>query len=63
VETDLEFVQSFPDECSVMGSTATICIVLGDRIITANLGDSKVVLSRQGQAIELTQDHKAVSFT
>jgi serine/threonine protein phosphatase PrpC len=44
------------------GSTVTACVLVneGDRrfAVTANVGDSRVVLSRGGQAVELTRDHK-----
>ncbi len=45
------------------GSTALAIIVSlepqgGGRIITANVGDSRAVLSRRGHAIDLSHDHK-----
>jgi len=49
------------------GSTAVCALLVGDfnsdkgkppRLYTANLGDSRAILCRGGEAIQLTQDHK-----
>ncbi|HMP28378.1 MAG TPA: PP2C family protein-serine/threonine phosphatase [Saprospiraceae bacterium] len=40
------------------GSTANLCIVMKDRYICANLGDSRSVLCRDGLALPLSTDHK-----
>jgi serine/threonine protein phosphatase PrpC len=42
------------------GSTATTAFLLdkGRRLIVANVGDSRAVLSRNGCAIELSVDHE-----
>lgn len=39
------------------GSTAAVAIIIGNRIYTANAGDSWVVISCEGWAINLTKDH------
>ncbi|OMJ67984.1 hypothetical protein SteCoe_34706 [Stentor coeruleus] len=57
-EVDAKFEEENPDICTSVGSAAIVCLILGDRIITANLGDSRAVLCRNGQAIELSIDHK-----
>ncbi|CAN1239937.1 Probable protein phosphatase 2C 11 [Linum grandiflorum] len=40
------------------GSTASTAMLLGDRLLVANVGDSRVVASRAGSAIPLSMDHK-----
>ncbi|KAJ4794174.1 Protein phosphatase 2C family protein [Rhynchospora pubera] len=41
-----------------MGSTALIAVVSERRIVVANCGDSRAVLSRGGRAVALSSDHK-----
>ncbi|XP_047084220.1 probable protein phosphatase 2C 21 [Lolium rigidum] len=40
------------------GSTACVALIRGNQIIVGNVGDSRCVLSRNGQAIDLSTDHK-----
>ncbi|KAM0830180.1 hypothetical protein ACQ4PT_066382 [Festuca glaucescens] len=40
------------------GSTASVALIRGNRIIVGNVGDSRCVLSRNGQAMDLSTDHK-----
>uniref|UniRef100_A0ACD5YM99 Uncharacterized protein n=1 Tax=Avena sativa TaxID=4498 RepID=A0ACD5YM99_AVESA len=42
----------------VIGSTATVALIRDNQITVANAGDSRCVLSRNGQAIVLSTDHK-----
>lgn len=51
------------DELQYQGSTAVVVIIQeqddGHRtLVSANVGDSRAILSRRGRAIELTDDHK-----
>jgi len=41
-----------------VGTTAVCCLVQGSRMVIANAGDSRAVLSRSGQAVPLSEDHK-----
>ncbi|KAI3934268.1 hypothetical protein MKW98_009249 [Papaver atlanticum] len=41
-----------------IGSTAVVSLISKDKIIVANCGDSRAVLSRAGSPIPLSQDHK-----
>ncbi|MFN9215536.1 MAG: PP2C family protein-serine/threonine phosphatase, partial [Gemmatimonadota bacterium] len=43
-----------------MGSTATICGLLGDRLFLAQVGDSRAYLVRNGMAQQITQDQSLV---
>jgi len=52
--------RSDPLEGSIAGSCA-VCVLLdspNDRMVVANIGDSRAVLCRGGKAIALTRDHK-----
>ena len=40
------------------GTTAVVCVIYKGDIIVANVGDSRCILSRQGQAYPLSFDHK-----
>mgnify|MGYP001274097306 FL=1 len=40
-----------------MGTTCACAWVIGDRLYTANLGDSRIYLLREGHLVQLTTDH------
>ncbi|MDY6847314.1 MAG: protein phosphatase 2C domain-containing protein [Chloroflexota bacterium] len=40
-----------------MGATCAIAWVVGDKLFTANLGDSRIYLLRKGHLVQLTTDH------
>jgi protein phosphatase len=42
---------------SGMGATCACAWVIGDRLYTANLGDSRIYLLREGHFVQLTTDH------
>lgn len=40
------------------GSTCTSVLIRDDRVVAANVGDSRAILVRKSKGIELTQDHR-----
>jgi len=65
---DNEYLKLSKKKDAEDGSTAVCMLIVGDfskdpsepppRLYTANLGDSRAILCRGGEAIELTRDHK-----
>ncbi|XP_073303547.1 probable protein phosphatase 2C 59 [Primulina huaijiensis] len=56
--TDSEFLKSENNQNRDAGSTASTAILVGDRLLVANVGDSRAVISRGGKAIAVSRDHK-----
>uniref|UniRef100_K4A2S1 protein-serine/threonine phosphatase n=1 Tax=Setaria italica TaxID=4555 RepID=K4A2S1_SETIT len=53
------FIQRPPYEGPLVdGCTACVALIRGNQIIIGNAGDSRCVLSRNGQAVALSTDHK-----
>lgn len=51
-----------PDEDERMsGSTATMLLARRDRVVVANVGDSRAVLCRGGKPIALSAEHRCFS--
>ncbi|MCL7035911.1 hypothetical protein MKW94_022532 [Papaver nudicaule] len=46
------------EDIKSIGSTAVVGLISTDRIIVANCGDSRAVLSRGGTAVPLSKDHR-----
>lgn len=57
-ECDLAYNKSNPEMSKVMGATALVVMVTGRNIVVANTGDSRAVMSRRGEALQLSNDHK-----
>ena len=45
-----------------MGCTAVSVLIHGNKVTVANTGDSRCVMSRRGEAIPLTLDHKPIIY-
>ncbi|CAI9115581.1 OLC1v1016516C1 [Oldenlandia corymbosa var. corymbosa] len=57
-QTDADYLQEQKGNQKDAGSTATTAVLVGDRLLVANVGDSRVVACRAGSAIPLSIDHK-----
>ena len=59
---DVDFEDDLDDEGPwegpQAGSTCVVAVVRGDKLVVANAGDSRAVLSRRGEALALSRDHK-----
>ncbi|CAL9046892.1 unnamed protein product, partial [Musa banksii] len=56
--TDAEFLKSENSQNREAGSTASTAVLVGDRFLVANVGDSRAVICRGGDAIAVSRDHK-----
>ncbi|KAL9263613.1 putative protein phosphatase 2C 59 [Drosera capensis] len=56
--TDTEFLKSENSQNRDAGSTASTAILVADRLLVANVGDSRAVICRGGEAIAVSRDHK-----
>eukprot|EP00250_Pteridium_aquilinum_P035663 c9782_g1_i1 orf=557-1378(+) len=57
-QTDSEFLKAENSQQRDAGSTASTAVVVGDRLLVANVGDSRAVICRAGKAEPLSSDHK-----
>ncbi|XP_020572364.1 probable protein phosphatase 2C 59 isoform X2 [Phalaenopsis equestris] len=55
---DSEFLKSENNHGHDAGSTASTAILVGNRLLVANVGDSRGVICRAGHAIAVSRDHK-----
>ena len=56
LQAEEEFLAFF-GEADASGATAAVALFVGDSLVTANVGDTEMVLSRNGQAILLSTKH------
>ena len=56
--SETEFMEKCRTEKIESGSTVALAIVVGGDLVTANVGDSEIVLSRAGEAVLLTTKHQ-----
>ncbi|KAL8095770.1 putative protein phosphatase 2C 76 isoform X1 [Apium graveolens] len=57
-QIDKDFLESVKDTFRDDGSTASTAVLVGNHLYVANVGDSRTVISKSGQAIPLSEDHK-----
>ncbi|KAL3524398.1 hypothetical protein ACH5RR_017232 [Cinchona calisaya] len=57
-QTDMNFLESEKDTFRDDGSTASTAVLVGNHLYVANVGDSRTIISKAGQAIPLSDDHK-----
>lgn len=57
-DTDFSFFDESGEYSLDKGCTGVIVMIVGDRLICANIGDSRAVLSRKRSPILLSHDHK-----
>lgn len=52
----------YEDFCRGMGTTATVAAVMADRLVVAQVGDSRAYLVRNGQMHQLTRDQTFLNY-
>ncbi len=57
-QTDQDYLREEDDPQSIVGSTACTAVLVGKHLLIANVGDSRAVISRGGNAVTLSWDHK-----
>mmetsp|Transcript_8907 Transcript_8907/g.6672 ORF Transcript_8907/g.6672 Transcript_8907/m.6672 type:complete len:147 (-) Transcript_8907:492-932(-) len=51
---DNKFKQQFPEAANNCGATAVICLIMGNKLICANVGDARAILCRSSKALDLS---------
>jgi protein phosphatase 1L len=57
-QTDQDYLKTEISQSRDAGSTASTAVLVGDRLLVANVGDSRAVICRGGKAVALSTDHK-----
>jgi serine/threonine protein phosphatase PrpC len=59
-QVDQEFLKTYGKYAFNWGSTCVMVLVIGDRLICMNVGDSRALLCRNRAVVQLSKDHKPV---
>jgi protein phosphatase 1L len=59
-QTDQDYLREEDDPQSIVGSTTCTAVLVGKHLLIANVGDSRAVSSRGGNAVTLSWDHKPI---
>lgn len=62
IQTDHDFYDKFQMYAKSVGSCGIFLLIIGDYIISINVGDSKAVLCRDGKPYRLNFEHKVVNW-
>lgn len=57
--TDEKYAKLYPNQCKQCGTTAEVILLVGNMLYSANVGDARGILCRNGKPIDLSVDHKA----
>lgn len=57
----LNYAQNKPEKAAEAGTTLTMAVISGRRLVVANVGDSRTYLMRNGKLQQITQDHSLVA--
>lgn len=52
--TDWKYKSLHADIANNCGATAVVCLILGNKLVCANVGDARAVLCRNGKALDLS---------
>jgi len=55
------YAQQRPEKAAEAGTTISMAVALGNRVVVANVGDSRTYLLRDGELRQVTQDHSLVA--
>ena len=58
IAVDRELISRQEKAKDFSGATATVVMVRWDRVVVANVGDSRAVLGKAGRAVSLTAEHR-----
>eukprot|EP00270_Netrium_digitus_P019242 TRINITY_DN755_c0_g1_i4.p1 TRINITY_DN755_c0_g1~~TRINITY_DN755_c0_g1_i4.p1 ORF type:complete len:327 (+),score=71.77 TRINITY_DN755_c0_g1_i4:182-1162(+) len=57
-QTDSDLLQKESEQSRDVGSTASTAVLMGNRLLVANVGDSRTIMCKGGTASPMSRDHK-----